>query len=162
MNTPTTTEIEELPGMALPEMTEEGWRRTWNIQIDKNRPQGVYVIRDTERNETVACLRIFWRLIQSEKRRLRAVGIGGIFTWSARRGQGYATVLLEKTLSKLRDEALSADVAILHAPEARGLYSSRGFIELSKGLYGTTLHPWEDCLHPDNPYVWKVLPEGTF
>lgn len=159
---PPTTAIEELPGMELREMAEPDWFLTWQNLIEPKQPQMTYVVRDTERNEITSCLRIFWRMIQSEKRRLRAVGIGGVWTWPTRRGQGYATVLLEKTLKKLQDEALSADVVILHAPQARGLYSHLGFLEIGNGLYGTTLHPWEDMLHHAQPYVWSVLPEGHF
>ena len=160
---PSTTELEELSGMALESMVEPGWITMWGNKPKLEQPQITYTIRDEERNETVSCLRIFWRMLETDKRRLRVVGIGGVWTWPARRGQGYATVLLDKVLDKLRETAKSADVVILCASQTRGLYSHLGFLEVGEGLYGVTLHEWEDCLHQDkNPYVWKVVPEGHF
>lgn len=155
--TPATSEIEELPGMALMEMREPGWN--WSKLNEKQRPQRAWTIRDSERGESVAILRIFYRMLVCKERQLRAVGIGGVWTWPARRGRGYATVLLEKTLAKLRVEALSADVVILYS-KPRGMYSHSGFIrEVAEGLLATSLHG--DVMLPEGR-VWSINPEGHF
>ncbi len=155
-------ELEELPGSAMREMAEPGWFSTWNKRPENMRPQLTYVIRSSGLGESVSCLRLFWRMIGSPERRLRVAGIGGVWTRETMRGQGYGTVLLELTLEALQRTAQSADLVVLHAPKARGLYSHLGFIEIETGMFARTLHKFEDLLHTDNPYHWKLLPEGHF
>lgn len=155
-------DLEELPGMVHPEMAEPDWFSTWNSQQEKMRPQITYVLRTKGLGESVSCLRVFFRMIASPERRLRVAGIGGLWTMESMRGQGYATVLLEKLMEKFREEQHSVDLVVLHAPEARGLYSHLGFIEIEKGMFATTLHKFEDLIHIDHPYHWKLLPDGSF
>ena len=154
--TPTASEIEEIPGTALREMSEPGW--SWDTLQLKQRPQFAWLIRD-ERGESVSILRIFYRMLVCKQRQLRAVGIGGVWTWPARRGQGYAYVLLNKAMPKLIEFAPSADIVVLYASKERSLYSRLGFSEISEGLYGKAIHPFESfCEDLD----WKLNPEGHF
>ncbi len=155
--TPATSEIEELRGMSLLEMREPGWN--WDNLEEKQKPQKAWMIRDEERGESATILRIFYRMLVCKERELRAVGIGGVWTWPARRGKGYATALLEKTLAKLRAETPSADIVILYSG-LRSLYARQGFTwELAQGLFATPLHGDVSFIEGRE---WNVRPEGHF
>ncbi len=154
---PAVSEIEEISGMDFLEMKEPIWK--WHDLPPKQQPQLAWLIRD-ESGEAVSILRIFYRMLVCKERQLRAVGIGGVWVWPARRGQGYATALLDRVIPRLTETAPSADVVVLHAPQARELYSHLGFVEIAEGLYGTTIHPGESGARID--LDWKLSPEGHF
>lgn len=155
------SDIQELPGDALMygqnKMREEHWE--WHSNNPKLLPQQAWLIRTDEIGEDASILRIFFRMLESKKRTLRAVGIGGVWTRPDLRGQGYGKLLMQKTMAKLRDEQHSADVAILFAQESAWLYVNAGFGEIAPGLYAKSIH--EDLRIELGP-EWKVNPEGHF
>lgn len=154
-----TSEIIELPGMAKMHgsdmMREEHW--DWK-GIDKVLPQAAWLLK-TQEGEAASILRIFLRMLKSERRVLRAVGIGGVWTRPDLRGQGYGTILLDKAMDKIRAEQPSGDVVILYTERYTGFYAHLGFVPIEDGLYATPIH--SDLLIAEKR-EWKVNPEGHF
>lgn len=155
------SDIQELPGDALmygqTKMREDHWE--WPGNNPKLLPQQSWLIRTDEIGEDASILRIFFRMLQSPKRTLRAVGIGGVWTQPDLRRQGYGTILMDKAMAKLRDEQPSADMAILFTENFTGFYAHLGFGEIAPGLYASSIH---GDLRIELGVEWKVNPEGHF
>lgn len=153
------TEIIELPGSALlygsNMMREPHWE--WR-GTDKMLPQAAWLLKIRTTGEDAAILRIFFRMLKTETRTFRAVGIGGVWTRPDLRGRGYGTELLAAALDKIRAEQPSADVVILHTACYTGFYSHLGFHKVAEGLYAVSIHG--DVTLGDGP--WCVEPEGHF
>lgn len=149
-----TSTLQSLPGDALlygpGMMREERWKWT--------RPADRTLLLCSKLGSNASLLRIFFRMLWSEARELRAIGIGGVFTLPMLRGQGFATQLLMEALTLLRKEYPSADVVMLHSAP-RTLYTDRGFYEIATWLLAQPLHGDMTVL----PHgVWQVEPEGHF
>ena len=150
------TPITVLPGDALiygpGTMREPHWK--WSIK-----PSASYILKveDASDGAPQAILRVFIRLLKSDMRTFRAVGIGGVWTRPESRGKGYATALLKATMFKLREEQPSADLVIMHS-SPRSLYNRFGFMEIADDLLANALHG-DIHIAPGN---WRVEPEEHF
>lgn len=154
MTTDTQTRLVELPGTALmygPQMMREQ-RWSWTPP-----PFGAYVLKTPE-GEDAAILRLFARMLSWDKRALRAVGIGGVWTRPDLRGQGYAANLLKQVVDRLREAQSAVDVVILHS-KPRTLYTLLGFEELIPGLMVNVLH---GDITLGAHLLWSVQPEEWF
>ncbi|PZR57494.1 MAG: hypothetical protein DLM50_05845 [Candidatus Meridianibacter frigidus] len=86
-----------------------------------------------ERRELLASCKRYERRITFGERRLRAIGIGAVFTAAPLRGHGYATAML----AMLLDEARTAgnDLAFLFSDIRPEFYADLGFIELASRAF---------------------------
>lgn len=95
----------------------------------------------------VASFKRYERVMHVGTRRLRAVGIGAVFTPVERRGRGYASVMLAGELDRARADG--CDVAYLFSDIRPQFYTALGFVELparemslrADGLPRTRLNP---------------------
>lgn len=133
------------PGM----MREERWKWT-------SPPQNTLVLRTKDDN--AACvLRTFLRMLVSDTRVFRAIGIGGVYTKPECRGQGCATQLLGEAIEWMRMTYQSADVVVMYS-RPRELYTRFGFKVLDGALLGRALH--DDVLIGQGS--WHTQPEDFF
>ena len=83
----------------------------------------------------VASCKRYLRTIEFERRRLRAVGFGAVFTAPELRGRGYATTLLAMLMDEAR--AGGVDVAYLFSDIQPAFYAPLGFKECPSHLFTT-------------------------
>jgi GNAT superfamily N-acetyltransferase len=95
----------------------------------------------------VASFKRYERIAHVGTRRLRAVGIGAVFTPPERRGRGYASAMLASELDRARSDA--CDLVYLFSDIRPQFYAALGFVELpsraislrADGLPDTRLNP---------------------
>jgi len=76
----------------------------------------------------VSSFKRYDRTLHSGTRRLRALGIGAVFTPAALRGRGYATAMLASALDQARADRY--DVAFLFSDVRPQFYTVIGFVEI--------------------------------
>ncbi|HEY1976535.1 MAG TPA: GNAT family N-acetyltransferase [Candidatus Baltobacteraceae bacterium] len=81
-----------------------------------------------ENRTLLASLKEYDRTILDGSRRLRAVGLGAVFTPEALRGRGYATAMIAAVLDRARNEGY--DVAYLFSDIRPQFYAAIGFRKL--------------------------------
>jgi predicted N-acetyltransferase YhbS len=76
----------------------------------------------------VASCKLFRRELRAGNTRLRATGIGAVFTPTALRGRGYATAMLAMVMDRAR--AAGRDIAFLYSDLHPAFYERLGFVAL--------------------------------
>ena len=124
----------------------EGWE--WG-----EAPVGMVIAR--LRGERVACLRLFKRTVHIPGAQLPALGVGGVYTKEAFRGRGVASILLQKSIERLR--GAGHRILLLNSGK-RSLYARAGFVEIREGLWAHQIEGIPFWLQPD----WEVIPKAHF
>ena len=95
--------------------------QSWRV-----RPRRFTVALSIE-NEAVSSCKLYWRSLRWNGERLRALGIGAVFTPPSFRGRGYASAMLGAVLDDAVREG--ADIAFLFSDIQPAFYARLGFVE---------------------------------